>query len=100
MAIRVLIVDDHKVIRQGLQMFLALDPEVEVVGTGANGQEALELAETLKPDVVLMDLQMPVMDGFEATRLLRQRFPNIKILALTSALQQDIISRALRAGAN
>lgn len=95
-----MIVDDHKVVRQGLQTFLALDSEIELVGTATNGQEALDRIETYKPDVVLMDLQMPVMDGFEATRLLRQRFPQVKILALTSFLQQETISQALNAGAN
>jgi two-component system, NarL family, response regulator LiaR len=71
-AIRVLITDDHGVVRQGLRMFLSLDPDFEVVGEAENGQEALEVARELRPDVVLMDLLMPVMDGMEATRAIRK----------------------------
>jgi two-component system, NarL family, response regulator LiaR len=71
-AIGVLITDDHGVVRQGLRMFLSLDPDFEVVGEAENGQEALEMARELRPDVVLMDLLMPVMDGMEATRAIRK----------------------------
>jgi DNA-binding NarL/FixJ family response regulator len=72
MTIQVLITDDHKVVRRGLRGFLELDPALEVVGEASNGVEAVELARSLKPDVVLMDLLMPVMDGIEATRKIRR----------------------------
>jgi NarL family two-component system response regulator LiaR len=72
MSIRVLIADDHSVVRQGLRMFLALDPELEVVGEAADGTVALRLAHELEPDVVLMDLLMPVMDGILATSAIRR----------------------------
>ncbi len=75
MTTRILITDDHGVVRQRLRMFLALDPDLEVVGEAANGEEALRTARTLKPDVVLMDLLMPVMDGIEATGTIRPSFP-------------------------
>ncbi len=71
MGIRILVADDHGVVRQGLRMYLALDPELEVVGEAANGAEALRLTHELEPDVVLMDLLMPVMDGIAATEAIR-----------------------------
>jgi len=75
MSIRVLIADDHAVVRQGLRMFLALDPDLEVVGDAENGSEAVRLAKELRPDVVLMDMLMPVMDGVAATGAIRQALP-------------------------
>ncbi len=99
MAIRVLITDDHGVVRQGLRMFLSLDPEMDVVGEAANGQEALALARDLKPDVVLMDLLMPVMDGIEATRAIRSELPEVEVIALTSVLDDGSVTGAVRAGA-
>ena len=99
MAIRVLIVDDHSVVRQGLQMFLALDPELEVVGEAANGAEALHLAHQLKPDVVLMDLLMPEIDGVAATEAIRRELPDTEVIALTSVLEDKAIFDAIRVGA-
>jgi two-component system, NarL family, response regulator LiaR len=99
MAIRILIVDDHRVVRQGLRMFLSLDPELEVVGEATNGAEALRLARQLAPNVVLMDLLMPVMDGVEATEAIRQELPDVDVIALTSVLEETAIYRAMRAGA-
>ncbi|HSJ59552.1 MAG TPA: response regulator transcription factor [Anaerolineae bacterium] len=99
MAIRILIVDDHRVVRQGLRMFLSLDPELEVVGEATNGAEALRLARQLAPNVVLMDLIMPVMDGVEATKAIRQELPDVDVIALTSVLEETAIYRAMRAGA-
>ena len=99
MSIRILIVDDHSVVRQGLKMFLALDPELEVVGEAANGVEALRLARELEPDVVLMDLLMPVMDGVAATAAIRHELPDTEVIALTSVLEDQAIFKAMRAGA-
>lgn len=99
MAIRVLLADDHSVVRQGLQMFLALDPELEVVGEAANGAEAVALARELRPDVILMDLLMPVMDGIAAIEAIRAAGINTEILAVTSVLEDDAVVRAVRAGA-
>jgi len=99
MSIRVLLVDDHSVVRQGLQMFLALDPELEVVGEAENGAEALELARKLQPDVILMDLLMPVMDGITAIEAIRREGIESEILAVTSVLEDDVVIRAIRAGA-
>jgi NarL family two-component system response regulator LiaR len=99
MSIRVLIVDDHGVVRQGLRMYLALDPELEVVGEAANGAEALRLTHELEPDVVLMDLLMPVMDGIAATEAIRRELPEVEVIALTSVLEDSAVYGAMRAGA-
>ena len=99
MGIRILIVDDHSVVRQGLQMFLALDPELEIVGEAKNGVEALRLAHQLKPDVVLMDLLMPEMDGVAATEAIRRELPDVEVIALTSVLEDKAIFDAIRVGA-
>jgi DNA-binding NarL/FixJ family response regulator len=99
MPIRILLVDDHTVVRQGLRMFLALDPDLEVVGEAADGAEALRLARELRPDVVLMDLLMPVMDGITATGLLRRELPDTEVVALTSVLEDEKVVGAVRAGA-
>jgi DNA-binding NarL/FixJ family response regulator len=99
MAIRILIVDDHSVVRRGLRQFLQLDPELEVVGEARDGAEAIELAQELRPDVVLMDLLMPVMDGVTATAAIRREMPDTEVLALTSVLEDDKVVDAVRAGA-
>lgn len=99
MPIRILIVDDHSVVRQGLQMFLALDPEIEVAGEVGNGAEAVEFVRKVKPDVVLMDLLMPVMDGIEATKMIRRDYPDTEVVALTSVLEDNAVVGAIRAGA-
>jgi DNA-binding NarL/FixJ family response regulator len=99
MGIRILIVDDHAVVRQGLKMFLALDDEMEVVGEAANGEEAVHRARDLAPDVVLMDLLMPVMDGIAATGAIRRELPDVEVIALTSVLEDTAILGAVRAGA-
>ena len=99
MPIRILIVDDHSVVRQGLKMFLSLDPELEVVGEASNGREGLEMIEELRPDVVLMDLLMPVVDGITAIQTSRSRFPDTEIIALTSVLEDASVVNAVRAGA-
>ena len=99
MAVRVLITDDHSVVRQGLRMFLSLDPELEVVGEAANGEEALRMARDLSPDVVLMDLVMPVMDGISATGAIRSELPDVEVIALTSVLEDASVTGAVKAGA-
>jgi len=98
-AIRILIADDHSVVRQGLRMFLALDGELEVVGEAANGEEAVQRARALRPDVVLMDLLMPVMDGIAATAAIRGELPDTEVVALTSVLEDASVVGAVRAGA-
>jgi two-component system, NarL family, response regulator LiaR len=97
--IRTLITDDHKVVRQGLRGFLELDPGLEVVGEASNGEEAVAMAYHLEPDVVLMDLLMPVMDGIEATREIRRQLPEVEVVALTSVLEDASVTGAIQAGA-
>jgi len=99
MTIRIVIADDHGVVRQGLRMFLALDPELEVVGEANDGAQAVQLARELKPDVVLMDLMMPVMDGISAIHEIRQSIPEVEVIALTSVLEDASVIGAVRAGA-
>ncbi|MBI3160345.1 MAG: response regulator transcription factor [Chloroflexi bacterium] len=96
---RILIVDDHAVVRQGLKMFLATDRDLEVISEAANGQEALMRAAELKPDVVLMDLLMPIMDGITAIGQLRKQHPETEVIALTSVLEDASVTGAVRAGA-
>ena len=98
-AIRVLIADDQRVVREGLAMVLGLLDGVEVVGVAADGNEAVALAGDLGPDVVLMDLRMPRCDGIEATRLLRERQPATKVVVLTTYADDQSVIEALRAGA-
>jgi DNA-binding NarL/FixJ family response regulator len=97
--IRVLIADDQKVVREGLTMVLGLLRDVEVVGAAADGDEAVALAGDLHPDVVLMDLRMPRCDGVEATRILHERQPQIKVVVLTTYADDRSVLDALRAGA-
>jgi two-component system, NarL family, response regulator LiaR len=97
--IRVLLVDDHSVVRKGLRTFLAYDAELDVVGEAADGAEALSLAQELKPNVVLMDLLMPGMDGIAATAAIRRSLPETEVLALTSVLEDASVVGAVRAGA-
>src|SRR5215207_11142480 len=100
MAVRVLITDDHGVVRQGLRMFLSLDPDIQVVGEAQDGREALEMARELQPDVVLMDLLMPVMDGISATEAIRKELPDVEVIALTSVLEDASVTGAVKAGAS
>lgn len=99
LTIRTLITDDHKVVRRGLRGFLELDPELEVVGEASNSEEAVQMARGLAPDVVLMDLLMPVMDGIEATAEIRRRMPEVEVVALTSVLEDAAVTGAIKAGA-
>jgi len=97
--IRVLVVDDHAVVRQGLRGLLELQDGVEVVGDAADGAQGVEAATELRPDVILIDLVMPVLDGVSAMRLLRERLPDVRVIVLTSFLDDDKLLPALRAGA-
>jgi DNA-binding NarL/FixJ family response regulator len=97
--IRIVIADDHLVVRQGMRTLLELDPEIQVVGEASNGAEALEAARALKPDVVVMDLVMPEVDGIAATQLIRQALPETEVVALTSVLEGASVVRAIQAGA-
>ncbi|HYL43126.1 MAG TPA: response regulator transcription factor [Ktedonobacteraceae bacterium] len=99
MVIEVLIADDHGVVREGLRMFLGRDSELIVVGEASNGAEAIELARQLRPDVVLMDLLMPVMDGIAATAAIRTELPETEVIALTSVLESAAVVGAMKAGA-
>jgi len=97
--IRVLLVDDHSVVRSGLGAFLLVFDDLEFVGEASNGKEAVQACADLQPDVVLMDLMMPVMDGVAATQEIRARWPRIQVLALTSFKEDDLVQRVMRAGA-
>jgi DNA-binding NarL/FixJ family response regulator len=98
--IRVLIVDDQMVVCEGLQAILSTAPDVEVLGSASNGEEAVEMVERLMPDVVLMDLKMPVMNGAQATREIRSRFAGVKVLVLTTYDFDEWIFDAIRSGAS
>jgi DNA-binding NarL/FixJ family response regulator len=98
-AIRVLVVDDHAVVREGLRAFLDLQDGIEVAGEAGDGEEAVAAAERLRPDVVLMDLVMPRVDGLEAMRALRERVPSARVIVLTSYLDDERLLPAMRAGA-
>jgi DNA-binding NarL/FixJ family response regulator len=98
-AIRILIADDHEVVRRGLCAFLDLDSGLEVVGEAVNGAEAVHLAHRLRPDVVLMDLAMPELDGIAATELIHRELPNTNVVVLTTLLEDESIVAAVRAGA-
>ena len=98
-SIRILIADDHEVVRRGLSLFLRPFDEFELVGEATNGLEAVESCDRLSPDVVLMDIVMPDMNGLEATRIIRQKHPNIHVLALTTFKDEDVVREMLKAGA-
>src|ERR1700720_443772 len=93
--IRLLIADDHSVVRQGLRMFLALDPELEIVGEATTGEEAIRLAHELHPQVVLMDLLMPGMGGVTSPGAIRSEMPDVEVIALTSVLEDAEVTGAL-----
>lgn len=97
--IRVMIVDDHAVVRSGLAAFFAAFPDLELIAEAENGKEALVRCQLLHPDVVLMDLVMPVLDGLSAIRQIKETCPNVKVIALTSFQEEDLVQGALRAGA-
>jgi DNA-binding NarL/FixJ family response regulator len=97
--IKVLLVDDQSLIRQGLKALLELEPDLELVGEAENGEQAISLVPQLQPDVVLMDIRMPLMDGVAATREIQKRFPGTKILVLTTFDDDEYVTAALQNGA-
>lgn len=97
--IRVLIVDDHEMVRSGLAAFLAGAPDMEPIGEASNGEEAIRCCGEIQPDVVLMDMMMPGIDGVEATCIIHERWPHIRVIALTSFADDDLVKRVLQAGA-
>jgi len=98
--IKVLIVDDHQVVRQGLRTFLNLNEDLQVIGEAGNGEEAVEKAAKLSPDVILMDLVMPRLDGIAATEIIKASNPDVKVIALTSFTEDDKVFPAIQAGAS
>jgi NarL family two-component system response regulator LiaR len=98
--IRVLLVDDHMVVRSGLSTVLTVYDDLQLVGEAGDGEEAIRLCESLQPDVVLMDLVMPKVDGVTATKTIKERWPNIQIIALTSFKEKEYVEGALKAGAS
>jgi two-component system, NarL family, response regulator LiaR len=97
--IRVLVVDDHDMVRKGLAAFLKTKADLKLVGEASNGKAALDVCGQVQPDVVLMDLVMPEMSGAEATRLIRERWPGVQVIALTSFQEKELVQEALQAGA-
>jgi NarL family two-component system response regulator LiaR len=97
--VRVMIVDDHSMVRRGLVAYLEDEPDLELVGEATDGQEAVQMCEQAKPDVILMDLVMPGLSGAQATRIIRERWPQVQVIALTSFQERDLVQDALRAGA-
>ena len=100
MAIRVLLADDHRVLRQGLRVLIEKQPDVQVVGEATHGKEAVQLARKLRPDVVVMDVSMPQLNGIEATRLVRAQLPDVRVLALSMHPHRRMVADMLRAGAS
>ncbi|MBN1375922.1 MAG: response regulator transcription factor [Dehalococcoidia bacterium] len=97
---KILICDDQAIVRDGLEMLLKLEPDIEVVGSAEDGSIAVEMAGKYKPDVVLMDLKMPIMDGVEATRQIRKKYPEVKVLVLTTFDEDEWLFAAIQAGAS
>jgi len=97
--LRVLLVDDHAMVRRGLAAFLKAFDDLELAGEAAQGEEAVQRCAEIQPDVVLMDLEMPIMDGVAATRVITERFPRVRVIVLTSFRDEGLVQRALQAGA-
>src|SRR5258705_11424289 len=97
--IRIVVVDDHDVVRRGLAILIRAFDDLDLIGSAANGIEAVDIAEKLKPDVMLMDMIMPEMDGIEATRQIREKYPDLQVVALTSSRDEAQLQPLLAAGA-
>jgi NarL family two-component system response regulator LiaR len=97
--IRVMIVDEHDMVRRGLVTFLKVKPDLELVAEARDGEEAILICEKVQPDVILMDLKMPVMDGVAATRIIRERWPEVQVIALTSFQEKELVQEVIQAGA-
>lgn len=100
MFLKVLIVDDDALIRDGLKLILELEEDIEVIGTSSNGQEAFEICRIQKPDIILMDIRMPVMDGVLGTKLIKEHFRDIKVVILTTFKDDEYIKEAIKFGAS
>ena len=98
--VRVMLVDDHPAIRRGLSVYLELHDDFSLVGEAMNGVDAIKMIDTIRPDVILMDIHMPGMDGITATRLIRESYPNVKIIALTNYFEEKVIDDILAVGAS
>src|SRR4026208_2108790 len=98
-SIRVMLVDDHTMVRRGLATFLKIFDDLQLVGEAESGETAIQLCAEVLPDVILMDMRLPVMDGATATRAIRQQFPQVQVIALTSFKEGELIKNALEAGA-
>jgi len=99
MIVRVLLADDQELIREGLSIILGAQPDIQIVGQAVNGEESLTAARKLKPDVILMDIRMPVMDGIAATRAIKAELPEVQILILTTYSEDELVFEGIRAGA-
>ncbi|MEJ2105459.1 MAG: response regulator transcription factor [Ignavibacteriaceae bacterium] len=99
MAIKILIADDHQLVREGLATLLADDPNIEVVGQAQDGKQAIENAQKLKPDILIMDIGMPVINGIEATGILKNKVPELKVIGLTLHAEKNFVRGMLEAGA-
>jgi len=98
--VKTMIVDDHSLVRQGLETFLSMDGDIEIIGVANNGREALQKARELRPDVVLMDVMMPEMDGIEAATILKKEMPNTRVIMLTGRLDLETVNRTVKAKAD
>lgn len=98
-SIRVITVDDHEILRGGIRFLLLAFDDIELVGEAHSGEEALELCEQVQPDVILMDMKMPGMNGVETTKAIRERYPEVQVLVLTSFHDSELVQRAIQAGA-